>query len=124
VSTLRDQIADILSFRDARDWRQFHTPRNLAAAIAIEAAELQETMLWKTDREVQAILDDPTGRGKVAREMADIFIFSSLLCHEAGIDPEEAIKSKLAENAQKYPVNLAKGSAAKYTELEQGEKGG
>jgi hypothetical protein len=96
-------------------------PRNLAAAIAIEAGELQEALLWQSDAEVGKFLGNSAGRKTVERELADIFIFSLLFCHDLGIDPIEAVQSKLAENAAKYPAELSRGSAAKYTELTQGD---
>ena len=109
---------DILDFRDERDWAQFHTPRNLAAALAIEAAELQELTLWKTSEEVRAYLQRETNLERMSDEIADVMIFTLLLAHETGVDLPEAIRSKLRKNAEKYPVKLSKGSAAKYTELD------
>lgn len=114
---LDDLISKITAFRDARDWKQFHTPNQLATAIAIEAAELQEHFLWKTPAEVAAKIADPTKRDAVADELADVFIFSLLLAHELGVDPTEVITRKLDENGKKYPVEKARGTAAKYTEL-------
>jgi NTP pyrophosphatase (non-canonical NTP hydrolase) len=108
---------EILAFRDAREWAQFHTPRNLAAAVAIEVSELQETMLWKTDAEVQSDLKDPTRRVRMRHEVADVLIYALLFAHAIGADPVEAIREKLASNNAKYPVDKARGSALKYTEL-------
>lgn len=120
MDSLAETTAAIVAFRDERDWAQFHTPRNLAAALAIEAAELQEAMLWKTDSEVTTQLSDAKGREQVVAELGDVLIFSLLLCKTIGIDPIPAIRDKLLVNAAKYPVHLAKGSAAKYTELHEG----
>jgi NTP pyrophosphatase (non-canonical NTP hydrolase) len=106
----------IVRFRDERDWEQFHTPKNLAAALSVEVAELQETMLWKTDDEVDELLKDPSGRQRVAHEIADILIYAMLMAQATHIDPAEAIRSKLEENAIKYPVDKARGNAKKYTE--------
>lgn len=108
---------EILTFRDAREWAQFHTPRNLAAALAIEVAELQETMLWKTDTEVQSDLEEPTRRLRMRHEVADVLIYALLFAHAIGADPVESIREKLASNDAKYPVDKARGSALKYTEL-------
>ena len=107
-------MAAVCRFRDERDWSQFHTPKNLAAATAIEAAELQERFLWKTDAEVDQDLVDAAKR---ADEIADVVMFAMLLADRLGIDLAEAIAAKLAANEQKYPVNLARGNARKYTEL-------
>ena len=115
--TLADLVAAVTRFRDERDWAQFHTPKNLAAATAIEAAELQERFLWKTDAEVDQDLADAAKRSAVADEIADVVMFAMLLADRLGIDLAEAISAKLAANAKKYPVKLARGSARKYTEL-------
>jgi dCTP diphosphatase len=115
--TLADLVAAVTAFRDARDWAQFHKPKDLAAAIAIEAGELQERFLWKTDAEVDQDLADAAKKAGVAEEIADVVMFAMLLADRLGIDLAEAIPAKLAANAQKYPVKLARGSARKYTEL-------
>jgi len=114
---LAEIVAAVARFRDARDWAQFHTPKNLAAAIAIEAAELQERFLWKTDAEVDQDLADAAKKAGVADEIADVVMFAMLLSDRLGIDLAEAIAAKLAANERKYPVKLARGSARKYTEL-------
>ena len=118
--TLADLVAAIVRFRDERDWAQFHTPKNLAAATAIEAAELQERFLWKTDAEVDLDLADAAKRALVADEIADVVMFAMLLADRLGIDLAEAITAKLAANEAKYPVKLARGNARKYTELREG----
>ena len=118
--TLADLVAAVCRFRDERDWAEFHTPKNLAAATAIEAAELQERFLWKTDAEVDQDLADAAKRAGVAHEIADVVIFAMLLADRLGIDLAEAIAAKLAANEQKYPVNLARGNARTYTELRGG----
>jgi len=118
--TLAEIVAAVARFRDARDWAQFHTPKNLAAATAIEAAELQERFLWKTDAEVDQDLADTAKKAGVAEEIADVVMFAMLLADRLGIDLAEAIAAKLAANEQKYPVNLARGNARKYTELQDG----
>lgn len=118
MSDISDLIAEIVAFRDARDWGQFHTLRHLAAGLSIEAAELQEIMLWLTDEEVEALLNTPERRLRVQRELADVLIFALMLCHRSGIDPVRAIRDKLAENAAKYPVDLSRGRATKYTDFE------
>jgi len=118
--SLESLRAAVCRFRDDRDWSQFHTPKNLAAAIAIEAAELQERFLWKTDAEVGCDLGDPAKQSAVADEIADVVMFAMLLADRLGIDLAGAITAKLAANEAKYPVSLARGSARKYTELRDG----
>jgi len=115
--TLADLGQAVRDFRDARDWAQFHAPRQLAAAIAIEAAELQERFLWKTDAEVEADMADAAKRAGVAEEIADVVMFAMLLADRLGIDLAAAITAKLAANERKYPVAFARGNARKYTEL-------
>ncbi len=117
MDTLKHTLNNIVAFRDTRDWQQFHTPQNLAAALSIEASELQEAMLWMTDAEANQFVSSPAGRDKVCREIADVLIFALLFCHKIGIDPIKAIQEKLAENSTKYPSELARGKATKYTDL-------
>ncbi len=114
---LSDLVAAVRRFRDDRDWAQFHTPKNLAAAVAIEAAELQERFLWKSDAEVDRDLADAAKLAGVADEIADVIMFAMLLSDRLGIDLADAITAKLAANERKYPVKLARGNARKYTEL-------
>ena len=116
-SELDAVVREIVAFRDERDWVQFHTPRNLAVAVAIEAAELQQLLLWKSDEEAASLLTTPKGHLEATRELADILIFALLFCSELGIDPIDAVRRKLIENARKYPVAAAKGNALKYTQL-------
>ncbi|MBU4556343.1 MAG: nucleotide pyrophosphohydrolase [Actinobacteria bacterium] len=110
-----DLTQRIVEFRDARDWKQFHSPRNLAASISIESAELLEIFQWSSD----ATLTDDVGehRADIERELADIAIYTVLMAHETGVDLDTAIRAKLAENDAKYPVEKARGSRIKYTEL-------
>lgn len=119
LDSLPALIAEVRRFRDERDWSQFHTPKNLAAAIAIEAAELQERFLWKSDKEIERDLKDNAKRDAVVEEVADVLLFALLLADRLDIDVGKAIADKLASNEQKYPVALARGNARKYTELRE-----
>lgn len=105
------------TFRDDRDWKQFHNPKDLAAAIAIEAGELQEHFLWKTKDEVAADLTTPGKRQGVVDELADVLICALLMADCLGVDVDEAVRRKTAANARKYPVSKARGTARKYTDL-------
>ncbi len=116
--SLNALTAEILAFRDARDWKQFHSPRNLAAALSIEAAELQETLLWKSDEQVASGLSDDGQLERISEEVADILIYALLFANAAGIDVSQSIRQKLLKNEAKYPVERAKGSARKYTEFD------
>lgn len=105
----------IRAFRDERDWAQFHNPKDMAAALAIEAAELQEIFLWKTGEEVAATATKK--KTEIEEEVADIAVYLLEFADNQGIDIEAAILAKLEKNAAKYPVEKAKGSSAKYTDL-------
>jgi NTP pyrophosphatase (non-canonical NTP hydrolase) len=113
---LKDVMKRILDFRDKRDWQQFHDPKNLAAAIAIESAELQEVFLWSNVDESRKIAAGK--KQEISRELADIFIFGLLFAHETGIDVEKAILEKIKLNDKKYPVEKSKGTGKKYWELD------
>jgi NTP pyrophosphatase (non-canonical NTP hydrolase) len=105
----------IVEFRDARDWRQYHSPKNLAGSIVIEAAELLETLQWSSDATIAS--DVEANRTDIARELADITIYCLLMAHETGIDLESAVVAKLNENEAKYPVAKARGRREKYDRL-------
>jgi NTP pyrophosphatase (non-canonical NTP hydrolase) len=102
-------LADIKKFRDARDWKQYHDPKNLALCLSVEAAELLEVFLWKSHEEI-----DPA---RHAEELADVFYAAFLLSDTYGLDVGKIIRAKLKKNAAKYPVAKAKGSRKKYDEL-------
>ncbi|MEZ5302760.1 MAG: nucleotide pyrophosphohydrolase [Verrucomicrobiales bacterium] len=105
----------ILDFRDARDWAQFHSPKDMAMAISIEAAELCEHFLWKSPAECEQRLAER--REEVEEEVADIGIYLFELAHNLGIDLLAAMERKIARNGEKYPVEMAKGSNRKYSEF-------
>ncbi len=109
-----DEILEmLLVFRNERDWGQFHSPKNLAVSISIEAAELLEHFQWLKDGETL----DPDKKPDVAREIADIFNYLVLLSNDLGIDLIESSKRKIEENREKYPVEKSRGTAKKYKEL-------
>lgn len=109
MSDIKTLQSEILAFRDARDWAQFHNAKDLAAGLSIEAAELQECFLWKKPEEA-----DPA---KIREELADVLVYALLIAHQANIDIPEAIRTKLKTNAAKYPVDKAKGRSDKYDKL-------
>jgi NTP pyrophosphatase (non-canonical NTP hydrolase) len=108
----KDIIEQLLKFRDERDWKQFHDSKNLATAISIEAAELNELYLWKTIKESEEVDIE-----KVKEELADVLSFAFLLAEKHGLDPFEIVADKIKLNGEKYPVDKAKGTATKYTDL-------
>ena len=95
---------NVIEFRDARDWAQYHNPKDLAVSLSLEAAELLEVFQWKDAREVEAIKSDPEGRRRVREELGDILIYVLNMCHAFGFDPSEVVLEKLALNEKKYPV--------------------
>lgn len=110
-------LAQQRAFVRARDWEQFHTPKNLAAALSVEASELLEIFQWMTVAEEARCLTDRELRKKIGKEMADVFFYLMRLSDVLGVDVEKEFKSKMRENARKYPVRASKGRATKYTEL-------
>lgn len=107
----------LLQFRDARDWRQFHSLRNLITSLNLEAAELLELTQWKNDVEVESLPDDPLAAEALRDECADILLYLLLIADAAKIDLLAAARTKLLKNGEKYSVEKAYGSRAKYTEL-------
>lgn len=104
---MEELIERIRKFRDDRDWKQFHTPENLAKSIAIEAGELLENFQW----------DNNYNRETVLEELADIMNYCILMADTLGVDIIEVINNKINKNEKKYPVEKCKGSSKKYTEL-------
>lgn len=107
----------VVAFRDERAWQPFHTPKNLAMAVAIEAGELQELFLWKNDAEIQADLTEPQFHRRLQEEMADVLIFLLSLAEAAGVKLSEAVRAKIAKNQEKYPVAQSFGRHTKYSDL-------
>jgi NTP pyrophosphatase (non-canonical NTP hydrolase) len=108
-------VSQLLAFRSEREWEQFHSPKNLAIAISVEAAELLEHFQWTNDSRPAAGLGHRMAQ--LADEIADVVILVSYLAHDLGIDIEQAVARKLAENAVRYPVDKSRGSAVKYDQL-------
>ena len=102
-------------FADARDWNQFHSPKNLAMALAAESGELLEIFQWLTEGQSRTL--DPKAQARATEEIADILLYLVRLGDQLGIDPVAAAQHKLVENGRKYPVEKARGNATKYTEL-------
>jgi len=114
-TTLAELSRRLAAFADARDWDQFHNPKNLAMALAGETGELIEHFQWLTFEE--AANPPPETREAVALEAADVLLFLLRLCDKLGIDLAEAAERKLAINARKYPVEQSRGRATKYDKL-------
>ncbi|HWT82974.1 MAG TPA: nucleotide pyrophosphohydrolase [Candidatus Acidoferrum sp.] len=112
-----DLVKAVLAFRDERDWKQFHNPKDLAISITLEAAELLEHFQWKRPDEVETFLAKEENQRRLGEEMADVLILLISLADAAGLDLAEVAWAKLLLNAKKYPVERSKGSAKKYDEL-------
>ncbi len=104
----QDTIDRIRKFTEDRDWDRFHSPANLAKSIVIEAAELLECFQWS---------DEEYDLQHIKEEVADVMIYSQNLLDKLGLDADEIINMKMSQNESKYPVEKAKGSAAKYNQL-------
>ena len=114
LSQLKNAMA---AFVDERDWMQFHSPKNLAMAIAAEAAELMEPLMWVDGEASHALVHDPKRRHAISDELADIVLAAVQFANVSGIDIATAVRDKLVKNERKYPVDKAHGNATKYTEL-------
>ena len=105
-------INELIQFRNERDWEQFHDSKNLALAISIEAAELNEIFLWQKGDEVEIVNKD-----RLKEELADILSFAFLLAEKHDLDVFDIVSEKIKKNALKYPVDKAKGTSKKYNKL-------
>lgn len=111
----KEIIEKILQFREARDWKQFHTPKNLSESIAIEAAELLEVFQWVESSKSEQLAFEK--KDKIEDEIADIMVYILYLCNDLGIDLDDAISNKIQKNDVRYPQDKSKGNSKKYTEL-------
>jgi dCTP diphosphatase len=120
VSDLEELTATINQFAIDRDWTQFHSAKNLAASISIEASELMECFQWD-DPTADELKSDVRRLEQVKSEVADVLNYTLRMCSILELDPIEIVAKKLEENAKKYPIRLSKGKSTKYTELEGDE---
>ena len=109
---MKKDLDQILHFQSERNWKQFHSPKNLAISLALEAAEALEVFQWSKDNCLPAEKIDQLGQ-----ELADIYYYLLLLAHETGIDIKDEFRKKIELNASKYPVDKSKGSSKKYNQL-------
>jgi NTP pyrophosphatase (non-canonical NTP hydrolase) len=112
---LEPLVQALRAFAAERAWEQFHTPKNLACALSVEAAELLEHFQWLTESQSQSLSADK--RAEVAAEAADVFLYLLQLCDKLGIDLMDAAQRKLVANGEKYPVEKSRGTSKKYSEL-------
>jgi NTP pyrophosphatase (non-canonical NTP hydrolase) len=109
MSEITELTKKLIAFRDARDWKQFHNPKDLAVALSIESSELLEAFLWKSS--------DEASQEKIKEELADVFAYAFLLANECGLDVAEIVAAKIEANNIKYPIEKVRGSAKKYNEI-------
>lgn len=109
---MKELIQKIVEFRDSRNWKQFHNPKDLAISLTLEASELLENFQWKTsDQSISANFH------RIEEELADVLIYALLLSNELNINPEQAVINKIIKNGKKYPIEKSYGSSKKYNEL-------
>ena len=106
IAALRHLVDE---FVRERQWHQFHTPKNLSMALAIEAAELMEHFQWLQPEESRAVADDPTEREAVGEELADVVCYALALANELRIDVADALRAKMVKNREKYPAEQFRG---------------
>jgi NTP pyrophosphatase (non-canonical NTP hydrolase) len=113
--SIKDLTTEIRAFRDARDWKQFHSPKELAVAITAEAGELLQHFVWQSpEQSAQRVAER---KDEIASEIADVGILLFEMADELGLDLAQVMRAKIARNDQRYPVNKSRGSNKKYNEL-------
>ena len=105
----------IIDFRNARDWKQFHKPKDLAVSLSIEASEVLEHFQWKSEKEIEDYIKN--NKDEIGEELADVFNYLLIMAHDLGIDLMEAEEKKIAKNNEKYSVEKSKGNHTKYNKL-------
>ena len=114
-SKIKDLTKRIIAFRDARDWKQFHNPKDVALSLVLEAGEVMEHFQWKNKEEMEKHIVD--AREEIGEELADVLFWVLLMGHDAKIDVLDALEKKLKKNEAKYPVEKSKGKHTKYNKL-------
>ncbi len=115
MTTIRELTTKIIAFRDERDWKQFHNPKDLAISLVLEAGEVMEHFQWKTKEEVEEHIR--THKEDIADELADVLHYLLTLSHDLHIDLVEAEENKIQKSALKYPIEKSKGKSTKYDKL-------
>ncbi len=115
MSEIKKLTDRIIKFRDARDWKQFHKPKDLAISLNLEAAEVLEHFQWKSEKEIDEYVK--TNKEEIADELADVLNYLLLTAHDLDIDIVDALNKKIDKSEMKYPVEKAKGKHTKYNKL-------
>jgi NTP pyrophosphatase (non-canonical NTP hydrolase) len=109
---MKSLLKKIIEFREERDWKQFHFPKNLAISLVLEATEVLELFQWTKNNELPK-----DKKEALKKELADVYYWLLLLSHDCDVDLDKALEEKMKENAKKYPIAKSKGKSTKYTEL-------
>ena len=117
MKSIKDLTKQIIAFRNSRDWEQFHNPKDMVISLVLEAAEVMEHFQWKNKKEMEKYVIEK--KGEIGEELADVFYWILLISHDLKIDILGALEKKMSVNEAKYPVEKAKGTHKKYTELNQ-----
>ncbi len=115
MNPIQDLTSRIIAFRDARDWQQFHNPKDVALSLVLEATEVMEHFQWKNPEQVEEYAK--THKQEIGEELADVFYCTLLLSRDLDIDIVQALTNKMIKNEQKYPIEKSQGKIEKYTEL-------
>lgn len=115
MSDIKRLTEKIKKFRDERDWKQFHNPKDVALSLVLEAAEVLEHFQWKNQKEIEEYIK--TNKEDIGEELADVLYWILLMCNDLEINISEALVKKIKKNERKYPVDKAKGKHTKYNKL-------
>ena len=115
MTNLGDLTEKIVSFRDARDWKQFHNVKDMALSLMLEAGEVGELFQFKSEAELEKVVESKKER--LGEELSDVLYWVLLMAHDSGIDLERSFAEKMKRNEEKYPLEKARGNNRKYTEL-------
>lgn len=115
MKNINDLTKKIIKFCDARDWNQFHNPKDLAISLVLEATEVMEHFQWKNKEEIEKYVK--TNKDEIGEELADVLYWILLMSHDLKIDVLEALEKKILKNEEKYPVEKSKGRHTKYNKL-------
>lgn len=105
----------VIKFRDARDWKKFHNPKDASLSLVLEAAEVMEHFQWKNEKEIKDYIK--SNKNGIGKELADVLYWILLMCHDLNIDVIKIFKKKMSENNKKYSIKKSKGKHMKYTDL-------
>lgn len=112
---IKNLIEKIIIFRDARDWKQFHNPKDVALSLVLEATEVMEHFQWKNEKEIEEYIE--SHKDEVAEELADVLYWVLLMSHDLNINIISALNKKIQKNKRRYPIEKAKGRHAKYSDF-------